>query len=85
MPMSAPGFVVDDVATDRKATVGAPELPGVILPGRKSRSPLGDAARTLRRKPIALIGLAILLGWLSLGILAPVLPLLDPNYQDLSQ
>jgi peptide/nickel transport system permease protein len=83
--MSARGIVVDPVPTDRKARAGAPDLPAAIIPDRKSRSPLGDATRTLRHKPLALIGLMILLGWLSLGILAPVLPVQDPNYQDLSQ
>ena len=69
----------------RGALDDAPNLPGVIVAGQKSRSPLGDAARTLRRKPVALIGFGILIAWLSLGILAPVLPIQDPNFQDLSQ
>jgi peptide/nickel transport system permease protein len=76
--------IADNVSAVRNAPVGAPALPGVILPGPKSRSPLGDAARTLRRKPLALLGLAILLGWLSLGIFAPVLPVQDPIYQELA-
>jgi peptide/nickel transport system permease protein len=83
--MSVREAIADDVSTGRKASLAAPALLGVILPGGKSRSPLGDAARTLRRKPLALLGLAIVLGWLSLGIFAPVLPVQDPNYQDLSQ
>ncbi len=82
--MSVREALADDIATGRPASAGAPALPGVILPGRKSRSPLGDAARTLRRKPLALLGLGILLGWLSLGIFAPVLPVQDPNYQELA-
>lgn len=71
-------------APARRLLVGAPDLPGVISQARAARSPLGDAARTLRHKPLALFGLLILLGWLALGILAPVLPIQDPNYQDLS-
>jgi len=39
------------------------------------RSPLGDAWRTLRRDPLALVGAGIVLMWISLGLLAPVLPL----------
>ena len=46
---------------------------------------MGDAIRTLRHKPLALTGLAILATWLLLGVLAPALPIQDPNYQDLSQ
>jgi peptide/nickel transport system permease protein len=82
--MSVREAIADDVSTGRGLSLGAPALPGVILPGRKSRSPIGDAARTLRRKPLALLGLAILLGWLLLGILAPVLPIQDPIYQELT-
>jgi peptide/nickel transport system permease protein len=74
-----------DKARPRGGVGDAPDLPGVILSGQKSRSPLGDAARTLRRNPVALAGFGILLVWLFLGILAPVLPIQDPNFQDLSQ
>lgn len=52
--------------------------------GRR-RSPSGDALRTLRRHPIALFGLGIVLTWLVVGLLAPVLPLDDPNTQNLSE
>lgn len=46
---------------------------------RKRRTPAGDAWRTLRRQPIAMSGLIIVLTWLLLAILAPVLPIEDPN------
>ena len=82
--MSVREAIADEVSTGRKSSVGAPSLPGAILPGRKSRSPLGEAARTLLRKPLALLGLAILLGWLLLGIFAPILPVQDPIYQELA-
>jgi peptide/nickel transport system permease protein len=41
----------------------------------KRRTPIGDAARTLRQKPFALLGLGILFAWFALALLAPVLPL----------
>jgi peptide/nickel transport system permease protein len=41
----------------------------------KRRTPLGDAIRTLRQKPVAMLGLGILLAWFALAVLAPVLPL----------
>ena len=50
----------------------------------KGRSHFGRALRTLRRRPTALAGLAIVLGWLLLGVLAPILPIDNPNVQDLS-
>ena len=55
---------------------------GEASPQRSSH--FGRAARTLRRRPTALAGLAIVLGWLLLGVLAPILPIDDPNVQDLS-
>lgn len=51
---------------------------------RKRRTPLGDAWRTLRRNPTAMIGLAIMIFWLLVALLTPVLPLQDPNTQDLA-
>ena len=58
---------------------------GELVPHRAARSPLGDAMRTLRRKPWAMFGLVVVLAWLALGLLAPVLPIENPDYQDLSQ
>jgi peptide/nickel transport system permease protein len=45
----------------------------------KRRTPLGDAARTLRSRPVALVGLGIVLLWIVAGLLAPVLPLESPK------
>ncbi len=45
---------------------------------------MGDAFRTLRRQPVAMSGLAVVVLWLLLAALAPVLPIQDPNFQDLS-
>ena len=49
------------------------------LASRPRRTPMGDALRTLRGKPIAMAGLAIVLAWLVLGALAPVLPIQEPD------
>ena len=84
LSVTTTGTAIEE-ASSRKPVGGSRILPSVILPAGKARSPLGDAARTLRRKPLAMAGLAILLAWLVLGILAPVLPVQDPNFQDLSQ
>jgi peptide/nickel transport system permease protein len=46
---------------------------------RKHRSPLGDATRTLRRNPAAMVALAVMLAWLALAALSPFLPLEDPG------
>ena len=76
--------IVVEPANTRQPPLAA-AIPGVMVPGRKARSPLGDALRTLRRKPWAMFGLIILVAWLLLGLLAPVLPIQDPDYQDLAQ
>ena len=50
---------------------------------RPRRTPAGDAWRTLRKQPIAIAGASIILAWLLLGLLAPVLPIEDPNAQNM--
>jgi peptide/nickel transport system permease protein len=52
---------------------------------RKHRSPAGDVVRSLRRRPLAIAGLVIVLTWLLLGLFAPILPIQDPNKLDTSQ
>ena len=54
------------------------------ISSRPQRTVIGDAWRTLKTRPLAMVGLIWVLLWLSLGLLAPVLPINDPNYQDLS-
>jgi peptide/nickel transport system permease protein len=63
---------------DHSLRVGATAL-------TKRRTQLGDTVRTLRQRPIALVGLGIVVGWLLLGLLAPILPIEDPNHQNLTQ
>jgi len=65
----------------RKLVAGPSGLELTAL--RKRRTPLGDAWRTLRRNRVALAGLGVVLLWLALGLLAPVLPIQDPNAQNL--
>ncbi len=60
-------------------------LPEMLTASTRARSPLGDAVQTLRRKPLALVGLGIVIGWIVLGILAPILPIQNPNFLDLPQ
>jgi peptide/nickel transport system permease protein len=67
------------------SSVTAGDIPGILGVARKPRSPLGDALRTLRKKPWAMFGLFIILAWLFLGLLAPFLPIQDPDYQNISQ
>ena len=65
------------------ATLTTTTPTGVLQPD-KSRSIFSDTVRSLRQNKLALIGLFIVVLWLVLGILAPVLPIADPNAQDLT-
>lgn len=47
-------------------------------------SPVRKALRTMRQRPTALAGLMIVVLWLVLAGLAPILPLTDPDAQNLS-
>jgi peptide/nickel transport system permease protein len=52
---------------------------------RPHRTAWQSFARTLRQRPLALAGIGIVLLWLALGLLAPVLPIADPDAQNLTQ
>jgi peptide/nickel transport system permease protein len=62
-----------------------PELGLALNTPRQHRSTLSSVAHTLGRRPLALAGIGIVLGWLVVGILAPLLPIADPDAQDLLQ
>jgi peptide/nickel transport system permease protein len=62
-----------------------PELGLALNTPRQRRSTLSSVAHTLGRRPLALAGIGIVLGWLVVGILAPLLPIADPDAQDLLQ
>jgi peptide/nickel transport system permease protein len=78
------------VTTRSKTEMVALETPASFSPDgsavldvaslRRRRTPMGDAVRTLRTKPLALAGGAIIGAWLLLGLLAPILPIQDPNH-----
>jgi hypothetical protein len=63
--------VTSAVATVEMAEMGA-------MP--RHRSQISMVAHTLLREPVAMVGFLIVAGWLLLALLAPILPLEDPNY-----
>jgi peptide/nickel transport system permease protein len=65
------------------ATRASPELRLALNPPRQRRSTLTSVAHTLRGRPLALAGIAVIVGWLLVGLFAPVLPIADPNAQNL--
>jgi peptide/nickel transport system permease protein len=65
------------------AATAPPELRLAHNPPRQRRSTLASVAHTLRTRPLALAGISIIVGWLLVGLLAPILPIADPNAQNL--
>jgi peptide/nickel transport system permease protein len=65
------------------ATRTSPELRLALNRPRQRRSTLTSVAHTLRGRPLALAGIAVIVGWLLVGLFAPVLPIADPNAQNL--
>jgi peptide/nickel transport system permease protein len=60
-----------------------PEFGLALNTPRRHRSTLSSVAHTLGRRPLALAGVGIVLGWLVVGLLAPLLPIADPDAQNL--
>jgi peptide/nickel transport system permease protein len=65
------------------AETTAPDLGLALASPTRHRSTLGSVVNTLRHRPLALFGIAVVIAWLLLGILAPVLPIADPDVQNL--
>ena len=66
------------------ATRAAPREIGLDLTTpRRHRSTLSSVVHTLRHRPLALAGIGIVLAWLLVGLLAPILPIADPDAQNL--
>ena len=72
------------MATTMSTSVAPPELGSALTVTREHRTQLSSIWRALRQRPIALVGISIVLAWLIVGLLAPVLPLATPDAQDLA-
>lgn len=66
-------------------TATAPRIDASLSAMRPHRTAWQSFARTMARRPLALAGLGVVLAWLLLGLLAPLLPLADPDAQNLAQ
>ncbi len=66
------------------ATITARDLPALeARVARKERSPFVAAILSLRRNPLAMAGIVVLVGWLVIALLAPVIAPHQPNQQDI--
>lgn len=59
----------------------SPELGMALDAPRRHRSTLANAWRALRQRPLALIGLGVVMAWILVGLLAPILPIANPDAQ----
>lgn len=84
MAFLIPGSGSPDVAATITATAAPADLGSALTESRKHRSQLSSIWRALKQRPIALVGLGIVIAWLILGVLAPVLPLADPVDPDMT-
>jgi peptide/nickel transport system permease protein len=73
------------MAASVATTTARTDLGLALSTPREHRSALGSVVHTLLRRPLALAGLAIVLAWLAIGLFAPLLPIADPDAQDLLQ
>jgi peptide/nickel transport system permease protein len=65
------------------AATAPPEVGLELNSPRQHRSTLTSVAHTLGGRPLSLAGIAIIVGWLLVGLFAPLLPIADPNAQNL--
>jgi peptide/nickel transport system permease protein len=72
------------MATTLGTTIAPAQLGSALTETRKRRGQLASIWRALRQRPVALVGIAVVLAWLVVGLLAPVLPLADPDAQNLA-
>src|SRR5215217_7379227 len=73
------------MAASAATAAASPALGLELNAPRRHRSTLFSVAHTLRQRPLALMGIGIVLGWLAIGLFAPLLPIADPDAQDLMQ
>lgn len=72
------------MATTLSTAITPAQLGSALTAERQHRTQLQSIGRALRQRPIALVGIGIVIAWLVVGLLAPVLPLANPDQQDLA-
>lgn len=72
------------MATTLSTAIAPTQQTSALTPGRKHRTQLQSIWRALRQRPIALVGIGIVIAWLIVGLLAPVLPIANPDQQNLA-
>lgn len=66
------------------ATITAREIPAIeARVARRERSPFIAALLSLRRNPLAMAGIVVIVAWLVIALVAPVLAPRQPNQQDI--
>jgi peptide/nickel transport system permease protein len=73
------------MAASTTVRAASPKIDSSLSAARRHRSTFGDAVHALRQRPLAIAGIGVVLAWLLLGLFAPVLPIADPDAQNLAQ
>jgi peptide/nickel transport system permease protein len=73
------------MAASTTVHAASPKIDSSLSAARRHRSTFGDAVHALRQRPLAIAGIGVVLAWLLLGLFAPILPIADPDAQNLAQ
>lgn len=73
------------MAASTTVHAASPKIDSSLSATRRHRSTFGNAVHALRQRPLAIAGIGVVLAWLLLGLFAPILPIADPDAQNLAQ
>jgi peptide/nickel transport system permease protein len=73
------------MATSTTVQTASPKIDSSLAAARRHRSAFGNAVHALWQRPLAIAGIGVVLAWLLVGLFAPILPIADPDAQDLAQ
>jgi peptide/nickel transport system permease protein len=73
------------MAASITAQTASPNIDSSLGAERRNQSTFNNAVHALWQRPLAIAGIGVVLAWLLVGLLAPILPIADPDAQNLAQ
>ncbi len=73
------------MAASITAQTASPNIDSSLGAERRHQSTFSNAVHALWQRPLAIAGICVVLAWLLVGLLAPILPIADPDAQNLAQ
>jgi peptide/nickel transport system permease protein len=73
------------MAASITAQTASPNIDSSLGAERRHQSTFSNAVHALWQRPLAIAGIGVVLAWLLVGLLAPILPIADPDAQNLAQ